>query len=293
MFSSELGEAAAAELGRSIPFIVRKLLVRLITPAQMDRLPFTSSHRFEVATERLRHVIDTVIAEYRASGVDHDDLLSALLRAHDPDTGEAMSDVLVRDNLVTFAMAGSETVSSTLAWAFHELARHPEIESRLQAEVDSVAGASAVTYEDLDRLEYTGRVVSETLRLHGLLLVLRRGSAAMELGGARLPAGADLAFSPYALHRDPRLYPDPLRFDPDRWLPERSSTLPKGAFIPFAAGAHKCIGDGFAVTEATIVLATIVGSWRLRPVPGHVVREVVSQIPYPDALPMTAIPRHA
>src|SRR5205807_8903388 len=134
----------------------------------------------------------------------------------------------------------------------------------------------------------TGRVLTETLRLHGLWMVMRRALVPVRLGGVTIPAGAEVLYSLYAQHRDPSLFPDPERFDPDRWLPERSRDRPAHPFVPFGAGAHRCIGEHFALAEATIAVAVIARRWRLRPVPGRPVREVASAVVHPDHLPMVA-----
>jgi cytochrome P450 len=121
--------------------------------------------------------------------------------------------------------------------------------------------------------------------LHAPLLLMRRATGPVQLAGVDLPAGTEVAFSPDAVHHDPRWYPDSERFDPDRWLPNREP-LPPGAYVPFGDGSRKCIGDAFAWTEMAITLATVLARWRLTAVPGRTPREVTSVIPRPDALPM-------
>lgn len=294
MFSAEIGQAAVEAVRCDVPIILETMLIRAVSPQVLDRLPIPANRRFDAAAARLRQVIDDVIIATREAGdTEQPDLLSMLLAARDADTGEALSDKEVRDELVTILFAGTETTASTLSWAFHEIGRHPEVEERLLAEIDTVVGDRPVRFEDVPQLEYTRRVLDEVIRLHGVTLLMRRAVEPVELGGVTIPSGTEIAFSLYALHQDPRLYAEPGRFDPDRWLPERREDLPREAFVPFGSGARKCIGDAFSWAEITITLAAVLSQWRLRPIPGHIVREATAAMPHPDHLPMTVTPREA
>lgn len=292
MFSAEISRPAAEAVIRDVPILLKNALVRAVTPRLLDRLPVPANRRFDAAASRLRGTIDEVIRLSRQHGdEDCHDLLSTLLAARDADTGDRLSDREVRDELVAIMFAGTETTASTLAWTFHELAAHPEVEERLLAEIDSVVGDRPVTIEDVPKLEYTDRVLREISRMHSVPLLMRQATAPVELGGAELPVGTEIAFSLYALHRDARLYAQPERFDPDRWSAERSAELPREGYIPFGAGNRKCIGDGFAWTEIVITLATVLARWRFQLQPGHAVREVASAVAHPNSLPMTVVPR--
>ncbi|MBO8191462.1 cytochrome P450 [Streptomyces oryzae] len=294
MFSTDISPAAVASVRRDVPILLKTALLRAVTPKLLDKVPIPANRKFDQAAVRLRKVMDDVIAAYRKhDGSEADDLLSTLLAARDSDTGEALSDQEVRDELVAILFAGTETTASTLAWAFHELAAHPEVEDRLLEEIRSVVGDRPVTFEDLPKLEYTDRVLREVSRLHAIPLLMRRVATPVELGGAELPAGTEIAFSLYALHRDPRLYENPERFDPDRWLPERRQDQSRESYIPFGSGNRKCIGDGFAWTESVIALVTVLARWRMEPLEGHSVREVASAVAHPDRLPMRVVPRDA
>jgi cytochrome P450 len=293
LFRSDLGAAALAEVRRSMPILVRSALVKAALPKSLDRLPIPVIRRFDTAARRLHQVVDEVVSRYRADGRDQADLLSMLLAARDPDSGDAMDDTLIRDEVITFLAAGTESTANTLAWLFHDLGAHPDVEGRLHAEVDGIVGAGPVGYDDVGRLEYTRRVVNEALRLHAFVLVMRSATEAVEIGGVRFPEGTEIVHSPYALHRDPRLFPRPTEFDPDRWSAGHARQHPRGAFVPFGNGDRKCIGDTFAMTEMIIAVATIAARWRLRPVPGHRVRAGAGAFPYPEGLRMTAVRRHA
>jgi cytochrome P450 len=293
LFSADIGRPAVEAVRRDLPIILKNMLVRAASPKILDRLPIWRS--FDRAVASMRQVIDQVVATTRESGqTDRADLLSVLLAARDADTGEALTDAEVRDELVTILFAGTETTASTLSWALHHLAEHPEVEKQLVAEIDEVVGDRPVAFDDVPRLASIQRVLDEVIRLHGVVLLMRRAIEPVDLGGFRIPAGVEVAFSLYAMHRDPTLYPEPDRFDPDRWLPERRASLPREAVMPFGAGNRKCIGDSFAWTEATIALATILGRWKLRPVPGEKApRESAASMAHPDHVPMEVLPRDA
>ncbi|MFB9908550.1 cytochrome P450 [Allokutzneria oryzae] len=291
LFSTALGDDVLAEIRRSIPIMLENVLVRAFSPRVVEKLPIPGNRRFDAAAARLRKVIPEAIEAARATGADHGDLLSTLLLARDEDTGEAMTDEQVRDEVVTILTTGAETTAVALAWFFHEIARDPEIERRFHAEIDEVLGGRPVTFADLPRLEYTQRIINEVLRRTPPLILMRRAREDVELGGVRIPKGTEVAVSQHTLHQNPDLFPDPARFDPDRWLPERSAALPKGAYIPFGAGARFCPGHFFAQTEIAIVAATVGARWRLVPVPGKRVYAKVKATMQPNQLPMTVMPR--
>ncbi|MFI2433573.1 cytochrome P450 [Streptomyces sp. NPDC018693] len=297
IFSGDVGQRAVEEVHRSFPIILEDMLVRTLMPKATDRLPIPLNRRFDAASARLRAIIDEVVEEYGAEPQDpaqpvRHDLLSLLLASTDPETGETMSTAQLRDELITILFGGTETAATTMAWVFHELARHPEVEKRVQAEVDTVTGGRRVRADDLPRLTYTAGVLHETLRLHSALVFTRKALTPLTLGGVPIPAGAELAYSPYALHRDPTYFPDPTAFDPDRWSRPDATRLPRlSGFLPFGAGQHKCIGDSFAMAEMLVVVASVVSRWRLVHPRGVAVRERPAGIPTPDVLPMIPLAR--
>ncbi|WP_285567586.1 cytochrome P450 [Actinoallomurus iriomotensis] len=291
LFSTELDQTVADEIRRLMPVIMNGIAVRMMTPKLMDRWPIPANRRFDSAALRLRQVVNDMIAAYRADGPSRAGLLSVLPISRDTHGDGAMTDDEACDELLSLLLAGTETPGNTLSWAMHEIARHPEVEHRLHEEIDAVLGTGPVTYADVAELEYTSRVLNETLRLHPVLMFTRRATTDTVLGGVHVPAGTEIAFSPYALYRDPGVFPQPTRFDPDRWLPDRAARLPRESFNPFGIGRHKCIGDTFAWTEMAITLATVAARWYLRPAEGHVVREIPAEVTRPNALPMAATPR--
>jgi cytochrome P450 len=292
LFSSEMGERAIAEVRRSIFVVIKQGMIRALSPGFVEKLPIPGNRQFDEAIARMRAVVLEVIASWRTGGVDHGDVLSMLLLAQDEDTGDGMTDQQTYDEVLTLLTAGIETTALALSWIFHEIARNPEVERRLHAEVDDVLGGRPVTVDDIPKLTYTLRVVNEVLRMYPIWILMRRATAAVDLDGMVIPAGAEVIVSPHALHFDPATYDEPQRFDPDRWLPGRAKDLPKGAFIPFGAGARQCIGNVFAQNEIIITVATVAARWRLVPVPGKPVRVKFTSAAYPSSLPMTVVPRN-
>ncbi|WP_188316896.1 cytochrome P450 [Solihabitans fulvus] len=302
LFRAELGQAAVAEVRRSLSPVLNGITKRSMLPGELlERVPTPCNRRFEAALHRLTTVVDGVVDAYRASGADHGDLLSMLVTARDvePDAdgaagpaAPAMSDAEVRTQVMNILMAGTETTATALSWVFHELARHPEAERRVHEEVDTVLAGRPVTTSDLARLPYVDRVLTEAIRLHTpVWLLMRRAVEEVRLGDVTIRPGTELLISLPTLHRDPDLFPDPMRFDPDRWLAPEAKDWGRARFIPFGAGGHKCIGDGFAWAELTTAVATVCARWRLVPVPGRQVREVARAFLRPNALPMIPEPR--
>jgi cytochrome P450 len=291
LFSTELGEDVLTEIQRSIPIMLKYVLVRAFSPGFVERLPIPANRRFDAAAARLRRVIPEVVVAARAHGGDQGDLLSMLLMARDEDTGQAMSDQQIHDEVITILTTGAETTSVALAWFFHELGRHPDVQRRFHEEIDEVLGGRPARFGDLPRLEYTQRIISEILRRSPPLILMRRAREAVHLGGVDIPAGAEVAVSQHTLHQDPRYFPDPARFDPDRWLPDRAAALPQGAYIPFGAGPRLCPGHFFAPTEIAIVAATVGARWRLVPVAGKPVYPKIKATMQPNRLPMTVVRR--
>jgi cytochrome P450 len=289
MFSGRLPRAVVLDIIRSLPIFTQGMVARTVLPAWLCRLS-GFDRRFLSAAARLRSAVDEVVQTEPTDGADSPNLLSHLRAARDPETGEAMSDELIRDELVSIMMAGTETTAATLTWAFHELSQNPDVEQRLRAELHDVLGGRAAGYDDLASLPYTRAVVNEVLRRYSLLMLFRRAEKPVVIDGVRLPAGTDVMFSQIDLHRDGGVFPEPDRFNPDRWLTDRGNLPPREAFIPFGDGNRRCIGEGYAQAKAAIALAAILGRWRLVPAPGHTVRRVAAAMPRPKSLPMIVTP---
>lgn len=291
LFSTEMGKLAIEEVRRSVFTVLKHGMVRALSPSFAEkRLP--GSREFDAAVARMRAIVLDVVRGWREHGVDRGDLLSVLLMAQDSDTGAGMSDEQVHDEVMTLLIGGIETTALALAWTFHELARHPEVERRVHAEVDEVLGGRTPGFADVGKLVYLNQVVNEVLRMYPVWFLMRRTLAPVELGDAALPEGAEVIFSPHALHHDPDSFEGPHRFDPDRWSPERAARVPKGAFVPFGAGARQCVGNLFAQTEIVTAVATVAARWRLVPVSGKPVRVKFTSAAYPSGMLMTAVPRN-
>ncbi|OLT33221.1 hypothetical protein BJF79_08035 [Actinomadura sp. CNU-125] len=305
LFSDSLPPTVMQQALDDVTTILQGVLRRTVIPPPVDRalgwLPAGGARRYARARDRLRRTLGTVIAQRRTAhgpgpgrpvADERKDLLAALLAARDTEgDGSGLSDDEIVDHAVTFFGAGVETTAATLAWALHLLGGHPEVARRLRAEVDAVLDGRTATHEDLPALDLTGRVITETLRLKSPAWLLTRSvTADARLGTHVLPAGTTVVFSPYLIHHRSDLFPRPDRFDPDRWLPERSAAIPRQAFIPFGMGARKCIGDQFALHQASIFLATITARWRLEPV-HRTVRPVRAVAMRPGRLPMRVLSR--
>jgi cytochrome P450 len=278
-----------AEFVAATTVLLGGLFRRMTDTIGLTKLPTPANLRYRAATEYLRRTINQVISDYRASGVDRGDLLSTMLYARTEAGEPAMSDQQLHDEVMTFFIAGSNTVSNTLSWALHEIATHPEVERRLHEEVDQVLAGRPAGYHDVAQLDYTRRVITETLRKRTQGLFLSRMTTRdTDLGGYRIPAGTDVLYSFHALNHNPVIHADPERFDPDRWLHERAKAIPRGAFMPFSVGVHGCIGDQFAWVEMIVLLATITARWRLASVPGHQPKPKLAITMPVDSLPMIA-----
>ncbi|MGW6902866.1 cytochrome P450 [Streptomyces sp. NPDC054940] len=292
VFAGSLDDAVFRRLRSDLSVVLNDVGVRIMLPDWTERLPLPFNRRFDRARDGVRATINTAVDELQASGHDTGDMLSMLLRAIDEETGEPLTGHQICSEILTLAVAGTETTASVLSWTLYELARHPDIEARILAELDEVLGERPVAFDDVTRLPYLNRVITETLRLHHPgWLVTRRTTEETRLGEWTLPAGTELAYCQHALHRDPERFPDPHTFDPDRWT-DPAQEPPPGAFLPFGDGKHKCMGDRLALTEMVTALATMLRSVRLELAEGQVIRQVARLTVRPRALRMTVRPRN-
>lgn len=236
----------------------------------LQKLPLPSIRRFQQASADLDRTIQALITARRVFG-DEEDLLALLLAAQDSEgDGQGMNDRQVRDEALTLFLAGHETTANALTWTFYLLAKHPRQEARLQAELAQVLNGRRPEIGDLEKLTYTRMVLSESMRLYPPAWVLGREAITdYQVGGYPVPAGSTLLMSQWVMHHDPRYYPEPLRFDPERWRPAALAHLPRYAYFPFGGGPRVCIGEQFAWMEGVLLLATLAQRWRMRLVPGH------------------------
>jgi cytochrome P450 len=228
-------------------------------------LPTGYNRQWQAALREMDRVVYAIIAERRRRAEDTGDLLSMLMLARDEETGAQMDDKALRDEVITMLIAGHETTATALTWAWGLLSAHPAVAERLYAELDAVLGGRAPTAADVPSLTYTRMVIDETMRLYPPVYILSRKVMADDvIGGYTLPRGSAVDLSPYVTHRHPDFWPDPERFDPERFTPERVAQRHKYAYVPFSTGPRMCIGNSFALMEATLIMASDARRHRLR-----------------------------
>lgn len=232
----------------------------------LEKLPLPSVKRFKRARERLDETIYRLIGERRQSGDDRGDLLSMLMQARDLEgDGTGMTDEQLRDEAMTIFLAGHETTANALTWTWYLLSQNSEAESKFHKEIDEVLGQRAATAEDYSRLQYTEMVLAESMRMYPPAWIIgRRALNDYRIGDYHIPARSIILMSQYVMHRNPEYFPDPERFDPERWRPEARDARPKFSYFPFGGGPRVCIGENFAWMEGVLVLATLAQKWRMR-----------------------------
>jgi cytochrome P450 len=271
MFSSdsdEIVDVVESGVGRYQSAIRPGLVDLLELPKWLSRL--TSWRRPERVFGEFDKVIDRLLAERgRSAEGQPKDLLARLLAARDEETGRGMTAEEIRNQVVTIFMAGHETTALALTWTWYLLSQHPAAEAKLHAELAAVLGGRVPRHEDLGKLRYTRMVLEESMRLYPPAHTLSRAAIGDdEVLGRRIPAGAQILVVPWLLHRNPKLWPQPGVFDPERFAPEHAGSRHRFAYIPFGAGPRICIGAAFAMAEAMLLRATIAQRYRLRLKPG-------------------------
>jgi cytochrome P450 len=266
MFSLGVTDRDVERMSGAFHTVLRHLSLRIATFWLPERIPLPGAAKANAAIGVLEEIVRRVVAERRASGERPDDLLSMLLEARDAATGQGMSDRQLRDEVLTTMFGGYEATADALAWTWHLLARHPEVDTRFRAEVDAVVAGDVPTAEELGRMDYTRRLIMESMRVYPpFWWILRSALQDDEVGGQRIPAGATVLVVSYATHRHPDFWKDPERFDPDRFLPESMAGRHRHAYIPFGTGQRACVGRHLAMLETPLVLAML--ARRFRPVP--------------------------
>jgi cytochrome P450 len=238
-------------------------------------LPRFQPRAFRRAIAEFDALMSRLIAERRADPVDHGDLLAMLLAARDAETGERMSDKQLRDEAITIFAAGHETSANALSWVWYLLAQNPDAEARLHDEVDRVLGGRLPGFADLAELKWTRMVIDEAMRLYPPAHAITRTAIGEDrIGGVRIPPGASITISMYATHRNPNLWTEPERFDPERFAPAAVAQRHRFAYLPFGGGPRICIGNGFAITEAQVIVGAVAQRYRLRLAPDQVVEPI-------------------
>jgi cytochrome P450 len=272
LFGAEI-RSGADDIGKSLTTIVNQF-PRMLFPLSeyLDKVPLPGTRKFFNALETLDNTVYHLIEERRRSKEDKDDLLSMLLWAQDEEGGEGLTDVQVRDEAMTLFLAGQESTANSLVWTWYLISQHPDVEEKLHDEIHSVLGERLPAVDDLQKLVFTRMVFSESLRLYPpAWTVVRRAIEDYQVDGYVVPSGADIYMSEYVVHHDPRFFPDPFKFDPERWTQDQGSSLPQFAYFPFGGGPRRCVGESFAWMEGMMVIATIASKWKMHLVPGQTI----------------------
>jgi enediyne biosynthesis protein E7 len=256
-------------------------------------LPLPRHRRFRGALRQLEEVASTLAsAGVNGDPLGRENVVTRLHEAYRDEPDAGLRRKRLRDELLTILLAGHETTASTLSWTWFLIDQHPEVSQRLRAEAVEVLGDRAPQYEDLYRLRYTGMVIQEAMRLYPPVWGLtRRAVRADRIGGYDVPAGSDVMICPYTLHRHPDFWPDPHRFDPERFEPAAAARGHRYAYIPFGAGPRVCVGSHLGVLEATLVAAMVARRFRLGLLPGREIRpEAMLSLRVQGGLPMVVRP---
>lgn len=270
LFSTELGKEVS-ELVEAINRIMRlyNYLVALPAVETLIHLRVPGLAGFTAAKQKVDSIVYRMIDQHRQAPRDSGDLLDMMLQASD-----GTDDDQLRDQVITLFLAGYETVANALIWTWYLLSENPAAEQKMRAEIEDVLGTRAPSVDDVHRLRYTEMVFAESMRLYPPAWAMgRQAREDFSLGPYHLPTGTTVLISQFITQRDPRHFPVPLRFDPERFAPAGKATFPKFSYFPFGAGYRQCIGESFAWMEGVLVLATVAQKWRLQLVPGQRVQQ--------------------
>lgn len=258
-------------IGRVFPDILACLAARVSSPFRAPLwMPTANNRRLKPALATLTGIVDRLIAAKRqrlqaTTSEDFRDLLTILMATRDEESGEAMTDAQLRDEVMTMMIAGHETTANALAWLWVLLDRHPDEQERLRDELRTVTGGQPPTVDDVAKLPRLKAVIQETLRLYPPVWMFdRRALGPDTLGATRVVAGDLVIFCPYAIHRLPELWPDPETFRPERFEPGKEEQKNKFAYLPFGAGPRTCLGNSFAMIESQIIAGTLLAAFRCR-----------------------------
>lgn len=292
LFTAEFSDHARREIRDSVPWLLSQVILRTALPPQVRRLRLISNWRWRTKARHLRTAIGAVITEYRRRDEDFNDVVSALIRHTDSETGATLSDEHIIDEAILMLAGGVGSMASLTGWLWHEVMRRPHIGERLYAELDSVVGSGPVRADHLGALPYLKQVVAETLRFWGPWISAGTADGDVTIGGLTVPDGTAIMFSPYLVQHNKRYYADPESFDPDRWSPERAADIDKKANLSFGVGRRRCLGDHFAMIEIGLAAAALLARWRPTPDPNYTVRASNRDfVLSPSALPVTLQPR--
>jgi cytochrome P450 len=290
VLDAEVADDQARETSRALATCLG-MFGRLASPyaALLGQLPSRPNLEFERVLHAFDESVQRMIDLRRATGTQGSDALSQLMRVRDPDTGEAIPDRQLRDEILTFMIAGHETWTNSLIWTWFLLSQDEEVRAALEAEIDEVLDGRLPGAEDVKALRTAGAVYSESLRLYPPVWTVGRTAIVdHEIDGHAIPKGSIVLVSPYVVQHDPRWFPDPFAFRPQRWLSGEAQSVPTFAYFPFGAGPRVCIGQPLAMLTGPLFVSTIARRWRLDLVPGHPVEPSPPLLRPANGLPMIA-----
>ena len=265
-------ESETEEISNAVS-VVMGMFRRLLFPFSeyLDKLPLPGTIRFQKAREVLDKIVYRIIELRRRSSEDRGDLLSMFLTAQDEEGDHSgMTDLQVRDEVMTLFLAGHETVANALTWTFYLISQYPETEKKLLKELTDVLGNGLPSPEDADNLKYTRMVLTESMRLYPPVWTMaRRAINDYKVREYLIPSKSVIFFSQYLIHRDLRFYNEPNLFIPERWTKDNENSRPQYSYFPFGGGPRRCIGEHFAWMEGILVLATLIKKWKMRLAPGQ------------------------
>lgn len=264
LFSRDLSNEADT-MNQSFGIIRTHMTERIMSIVKFPAyFPTAKNRRFRRAVANADQIVYDLIAERRSGKSDTGDLLSLLMDARDEETGDILSDRELRDQALTIIGAGYETTTQALAWTWYLLAKHPEVENKLHAEISHVLDGRVPTFEDLPNLKYTLMVFQEAMRLYPPIWMMTRAAISDDnIDGYRIPANSEILLLPYITHRHPKYWEKPEEFFPEHFLTEKVAERPRFAYFPFGGGPRQCVGNNFALMEAQMIIATVAQKYRL------------------------------
>ena len=293
LFNRDIGEESD-RIGNAMTLLFRDVNYRITSFVSIPRsIPTPHNRRVQQALEDLETIVYDMIDRRRGRAEDYDDLLSMFMLAEDEETGERMDDKQIRDELMTFMIAGHDTTSNLLAWTFYLLSKHPDVRRKLEREIDEAIEGHIPSLSEVRELEYLEMVIDESLRLFPPAWTIEREPIDDdEIGGYHVPAGSVVIVGPYFVHHNPDVWPNPEGFDPERFAPDADQPDHRYAHFPFGGGPRMCVGADFAIMEAKLILAAVINRYRLDLAPGRPVEPEGTVTLYPkDGIDMFVEPR--
>ncbi|HMT29860.1 MAG TPA: cytochrome P450 [Bacteroidia bacterium] len=255
----------AKNVGDNLEFLLRAVNIRTRTPVLLPLwIPIPHHQKIKHAVSSINKVLDKIFDDRRNNPSDRYDLLSMLMEAKYEDTGGQMDNKQLRDEVMTIFVAGHETTANALSWTLYLLCKNPEAKQKCVEEINHVLQGRTPQFDDLVHFKYLSMCIEESMRIYPPAWIIGRKTIKPDkIGNYKIPAGHNILISPYALHRDKRYWPEPLKFIPERFTPEEIKKRPKNSYLPFGAGPRMCIGNNFALMEMQVVLSMILSKFNI------------------------------